>query len=153
MTMRAMLACLAVWALAAPAQAEAIKVGGGTSAGGNLYLAQDRGYFAAEGLEVEFIPFPAAEPVAVALVAGSIDFGATGISAALYNFAGQGLVKIIAGSLREALNCLDADRTFLTRGGVFTDDQIDAYMELKWEEVYNWEHQPAPVEYKMYYSI
>jgi glutamine synthetase len=26
-------------------------------------------------------------------------------------------------------------------------------MELKWEEVYNWEHQPAPVEYKMYYSI
>ena len=35
---------------------------------------------------------------------------------------------------------------------MFTDDQIDAYMELKWEEVYNWEHQPAPVEYKMYYS-
>ena len=34
-----------------------------------------------------------------------------------------------------------------------TDDQIDAYMELKWEEVYNWEHQPAPIEYKMYYSI
>ena len=33
------------------------------------------------------------------------------------------------------------------------DDQIDAYMELKWEEVYNWEHQPAPIEYKMYYSI
>jgi hypothetical protein len=29
---------------------------------------------------------------------------------------------------------------------VFTDDQIDAYMELKWEEVYNWEHQPAPIE-------
>ncbi len=99
--MRAMLAWLAVWALAAPAQAEAIKVGVGTSAGGNLYLAQDRGYFAAEGLEVEFIPFPAAEPVAVALVAGSIDFGATGVSAALYNFGGQGLVKVIAGSLRE----------------------------------------------------
>ena len=33
---------------------------------------------------------------------------------------------------------LDADRSFLTKGGVFTDDQIDAYMELKWEEVYNW---------------
>jgi glutamine synthetase len=26
-------------------------------------------------------------------------------------------------------------------------------MELKWEEVYAWEHQPAPVEYKMYYSV
>ena len=57
------------------------------------------------------------------------------------------------GSLREALNALDADRTFLTKGGVFTDDQIDSYMELKWEEVYAWEHQPAPIEYKMYYSI
>ena len=62
-------------------------------------------------------------------------------------------VPTVAGSLREALNCLDADRSFLTKGGVFTDDQIDAYMDLKWEEVYNWEHQPAPVEYKMYYSV
>ena len=38
-------------------------------------------------------------------------------------------------------------------GGVFSDDQIDAYMELKWEEVYRWEHPPAPVEYEMYYSV
>jgi glutamine synthetase len=73
----------------------------------------------------------------------------------LYDLPPEELSKVptVAGSLREALNCLDADRTFLTKGGVFTDDQIDAYMELKWEEVYNWEHQPAPVEYKMYYSI
>ena len=73
----------------------------------------------------------------------------------LYDLPPEELSKVptVAGSLREALNCLDADRTFLTKGGVFTDDQIDAYMELKWEEVYNWEHQPAPIEYKMYYSI
>jgi glutamine synthetase len=73
----------------------------------------------------------------------------------LYDLPPEELTKVptVAGSLREALNSLDADRTFLTKGGVFTDDQIDAYMELKWEEVYNWEHQPAPVEYKMYYSI
>src|SRR6266853_1419492 len=72
----------------------------------------------------------------------------------LYDLPPEELAKVptVAGSLREALNCLDGDRTFLTKGGVFTDDQIDAYMELKWEEVYNWEHQPAPVEYKMYYS-
>ena len=50
-------------------------------------------------------------------------------------------------------NYLDKDRAFLTRGGVFTDDMIDAYIELKMEEVYNWEHQPAPIEYQMYYSV
>ncbi|MGZ5911846.1 MAG: glutamine synthetase, partial [Reyranella sp.] len=73
----------------------------------------------------------------------------------LYDLPPEELSKVptVAGSLREALNSLDADRTFLTKGGVFTDDQIDAYMELKWEEVYAWEHQPAPVEYKMYYSV
>jgi glutamine synthetase len=73
----------------------------------------------------------------------------------LYDLPPEELSKVptVAGSLREALNALDADRTFLTKGGVFTDDQIDAYMELKWEEVYNWEHHPAPIEYKMYYSI
>jgi glutamine synthetase len=73
----------------------------------------------------------------------------------LYDLPPEELSKVptVAGSLREALNALDADRSFLTKGGVFTDDQIDAYMELKWEEVYNWEHQPAPIEYKMYYSI
>src|SRR5450631_4519391 len=73
----------------------------------------------------------------------------------LYDLPPEELAKVptVAGSLREALNCLDADRSFLTQGGVFTDDQIDAYMELKWEEVYAWEHQPAPIEYKMYYSI
>ncbi|MBV9836407.1 MAG: type I glutamate--ammonia ligase [Alphaproteobacteria bacterium] len=62
-------------------------------------------------------------------------------------------VPTVAGSLREALGALDADRAFLVKGGVFTEDQIDAYMDLKWEEVYNWEHQPAPIEYKMYYSV
>jgi glutamine synthetase len=73
----------------------------------------------------------------------------------LYDLPPEELSKVptVAGSLREALNALDGDRTFLTKGGVFTDDQIDAYMELKWEEVYNWEHQPAPIEYKMYYSV
>ncbi|MBL8673320.1 MAG: type I glutamate--ammonia ligase [Rhodospirillales bacterium] len=73
----------------------------------------------------------------------------------LYELPPEELKKVptVAGSLREALNALDADRSFLTKGGVFTDDQIDAYIELKWEEVYNWEHQPAPIEYKMYYSI
>ena len=58
----------------------------------------------------------------------------------------------VAGSLREALDELDADREFLTAGGVFTDDMIDAYIELKMEEVYRVEHTTHPVEFDMYYS-
>jgi glutamine synthetase len=61
-------------------------------------------------------------------------------------------VPTVAGSLREALNELEKDRDFLTRGDVFSDDQIDAYVELKWEEVMRWETTPSPVEYDMYYS-
>ena len=38
-------------------------------------------------------------------------------------------------------------------GDVFTDDLIDSYIELKWEEVYAFEHTPHPVEFKMYYSV
>ena len=61
-------------------------------------------------------------------------------------------VPTVCGSLREALLALDADRAFLTKGDVFSDDQIDAYMELKWEEQLRWETTPSPVEYDMYYS-
>ena len=47
---------------------------------------------------------------------------------------------------------LAGDRDFLTRGDVFSNDQIDAYIELKWEEVLRWETTPSPVEFEMYYS-
>ncbi|PTQ11628.1 type I glutamate--ammonia ligase [Sphingomonas oleivorans] len=61
-------------------------------------------------------------------------------------------VPTVCASLREALENLDANRTFLTKGGVFTDDQIDAYIELKYAEVARWEMTPSPVEFDMYYS-
>ncbi|HEY4939877.1 MAG TPA: hypothetical protein VII56_00495 [Rhizomicrobium sp.] len=48
---------------------------------------------------------------------------------------------------------LDKDRSFLKKGGVFSDDFIDSYIELKMGEVYNFEHTPHPVEFKMYYSV
>jgi glutamine synthetase len=72
----------------------------------------------------------------------------------LYDLPPEDLANVptVCGSLREALEALDADRDFLKKGDVFTDDQIDAYMELKWEEVYNFEHTPHPVEFMMYYS-
>ncbi len=61
-------------------------------------------------------------------------------------------VPTVCGSLRQALLSLDADREFLKKGDVFSDDLIDSYIQLKWEEVYNFEHTPHPIEWKMYYS-
>jgi len=72
----------------------------------------------------------------------------------LYHLPPEELAKVptVCGSLREALEALDKGRSFLTKGGVFTDDLIDAYIALKWEEVYNYEHTPHPVEFDMYYT-
>jgi glutamine synthetase len=61
-------------------------------------------------------------------------------------------IPTVCGSLREALATLDHDREFLKKGGVFTDDQIDSYIELKNEEVSRFEMTPHPVEFDMYYS-
>jgi glutamine synthetase len=61
-------------------------------------------------------------------------------------------IPTVCGSLREAMESLDRDRDFLKQGGVFTDDQIDAYIALKFEEIYKLEHTPHPMEFEMYYS-
>ena len=45
-----------------------------------------------------------------------------------------------------------SDRAFLKTGDVFSDDLIDGYIDLKMEEVIEFEHAPHPVEFKMYYS-
>ncbi len=61
-------------------------------------------------------------------------------------------IPTVCASLREALAALDKDRDFLKSGGVFDDDQIDSYIEIKMEEVIRLEHTPHPVEFEMYYS-
>lgn len=61
-------------------------------------------------------------------------------------------VPTVCGSLREALESLSADMDFLLKGDVFSKDQIEAYIELKWEEVARFEMTPSPVEFDMYYS-
>ena len=59
----------------------------------------------------------------------------------------------VATSFEEALAALDADRDFLKAGGVFTDDAIDAYIELKMEEVQRMRMTTHPIEFDMYYSV
>jgi len=62
-------------------------------------------------------------------------------------------IPTVCSSLDMALDYLDRDREFLKRGGVFTDDLIDAYIELKMEEVTRFRMTTHPVEYDMYYSL
>jgi len=62
-------------------------------------------------------------------------------------------IPTVCSSLDQALAALDADRGFLKAGGVFDDDLIDAYIELKMEEVTRFRMSTHPVEFDMYYSI
>ena len=73
----------------------------------------------------------------------------------LYDLPPRELKKIptVCGSLREALVNLDRDRAFLKAGGVFNDDMIDSFIELKMTEVARFEMTPHPVEFVMYYSL
>ena len=61
-------------------------------------------------------------------------------------------IPTVCHSLDMALEALDADREFLTRGGVFSNDYLDAYIELKMEEVNRLRITTHPVEFDMYYS-
>ncbi len=72
----------------------------------------------------------------------------------LYHLSEKELKKIptVSRSLRDALIALDKDREFLLTGNVFTNDQIDAYIELKMKEVARYEQMPHPIEFEMYYN-
>ena len=115
----------------------------------------------AKRVEARF-PDPAANPYlcfAALLMAGldgiknKIDPGEA-MDKNLYDLPAEELADIptVCGSLREALECLEADHDFLLAGDVFTKDQIDGYIALKMEEVQLFEHTPHPVEFGMYYS-
>ncbi len=63
------------------------------------------------------------------------------------------LVPTVCHSLDQALEALDADRAFLTKGGVFSNDMLDAYIALKMDEVTRFRQAVHPIEYDMYYSL
>jgi glutamine synthetase type I len=62
-------------------------------------------------------------------------------------------IPTVCHSLDQALDYLDKDRAFLTKGGVFTDGYIDAYIELKMQEVTRFRMTTHPLEFDMYYSL
>ena len=87
---------------AVPSKAEDVKIGILKVAGAApVYIAEEKGYFAAEGLNPILVYFDAAEPIAVATVSGAVDIGAVGTSAGMFNLGAQGALKLIAGQARE----------------------------------------------------
>jgi NitT/TauT family transport system substrate-binding protein len=97
----ALILCGAIAASQAHAT-EAIKIGVvPTTSGGANYIAAEKGYFAAEGLSVAFVNFDAAQIVTQAVQAGDVDIGATAVSAAFYNLAAKGGLRLIGGLGRE----------------------------------------------------
>jgi len=59
----------------------------------------------------------------------------------------------VAESLQQALQCLSDDREFLTAGGVFSDDFINSYIELKTKDVQRVNVAVHPLEFELYYSV
>jgi len=78
------------------AAADKIKVAVVSSLGSApIFVADAKGLFKDEGLDVELVHFDSAQPVAVAVAAGDIDFGATGLTGAFFTFADNGVLKLI----------------------------------------------------------
>ncbi len=95
--------CAAIVLAAVSAQAaDTIKIGAlKVTTVGPVYIAQEKNYFATEGITAQIINFDAPQALPAALLSGDIDFGITGLSAAFYNAAGQGALKIVAGDVSE----------------------------------------------------
>src|SRR3954463_2021332 len=66
-----------------------------------VFIALDKGYFRDAGLDIELKFFDAAQPIAVATATGEVEVGVTAFTAGLYNLAGKGTLKIIAGMSRD----------------------------------------------------
>jgi NitT/TauT family transport system substrate-binding protein len=92
-----------------------------------FYIAQERGYFRDEGLDVTFRFFEAAQPIAAAAVSGDIDVGVTALTGGFFNLAEKGTLKVIGGALHEEKGyegsaILASDKAF--DGGLTSVDKL-----------------------------
>ncbi|EGR4247132.1 glutamate--ammonia ligase [Vibrio cholerae] len=116
----------------------------------------------ARRIEVRF-PDPAANPYLAfaALLMAGLDgiknkiHPGEAMDKDLYDLPAEEAAEIpkVAESLQQALQYLDADREFLTAGGVFSDDFIDSYIELKTKDVERVNVAVHPLEFELYYSV
>lgn len=115
----------------------------------------------AKRVEVRF-PDPTANPYlafAAMVMAGldgiqnKIDPGAA-MDRNLYDASDEEMKSLptVCSSLRQALDALEKDHAFLTRGDVFSQGMIESYIAMKMDEVKLYETSPHPVEYKLYFS-
>lgn len=91
-------------------------------------IADAKGYFAEEGLEVEFVSFQAAQPMAVAIASGDVDFGVTAITGGLISLADKGVIKVIGGGLSETPD-VEGQKILVSRAAY--DDGVAAPADLK----------------------
>ena len=103
MIRRALAALALAVSLLTPAAAEERVTVGTTrsSDNGALFLAVARGYFSAEGLNVEMTAYASDKDVAQAVAAGAVDFGLAGFTPQTFNYAGQGFLKLVAAQVQE----------------------------------------------------
>ncbi|HEX3970514.1 MAG TPA: ABC transporter substrate-binding protein, partial [Stellaceae bacterium] len=93
---------MTMFLLVSPAHAESIKIAlTKLLSYPSVPIAIERGYFKEQGLEAEMVYFESAEPMAVALASGDVDFAVSGLSAAFYTLAAQGHMRILASSAIE----------------------------------------------------
>lgn len=89
-------------ALAVPAQAESVKVGlSKLLSYPAVPIAIERGYFKEQGIDAEMVFFDSAQPIAVGVASGGVDFGVAGLSAGFYTLGAQGQLRLIASSAGE----------------------------------------------------
>src|SRR5689334_24138814 len=91
-----------VWAATPARAADPVRLGLlHTLSPAPFYIAQERGYFRDEGIDLTFRFFEAAQPIAAAAVAGDIDVGVTALTGGFFNLAEKGTLKVIGGGLHE----------------------------------------------------
>ena len=102
--MRFALLALFLLAFGTVAHAETVKIGIiKTTASGPIFVADAKGYFAAEGITVDLVYFDSGQPISVAVASGDIDFGSVGFTGGFYSLASQGVLKIVTAGVSEVV--------------------------------------------------